>query len=95
MRKNKTDKNQKAICAGLQKVGATVAYLQGVKGGCPDLIVGYKGKNYLFEIKNPETNGQLNDLQKEFFANWKGQVVVIKTLKEAYGFLGIERNVTA
>ncbi len=45
------DRNQPEIVAALRAAGATVEYLHAVGGGCPDLLVGYRGANYVLEVK--------------------------------------------
>ena len=51
MRKiGRVDTNQKELVTQLMKIGATVSILSNVGGGVPDIIVGYKGVNYLFEM---------------------------------------------
>ena len=47
----RVDDNQTKIVKELRGEGMTVQHLHGVHGGCPDIVVGYKGKNYMFEIK--------------------------------------------
>jgi len=67
----------------LRKLGFSVVSIHRVGGGCPDLLVGKAGKNWLMEIKNPEYSGELTDDEREFFASWKGQVDVVATIEEA------------
>ena len=51
----KVDANHGAIVEALLSVsGVTVHSLAGVGCGCPDLLVGAKGKSYLVEIKDGE-----------------------------------------
>jgi len=52
MRANRKDDNQDEIVGALWDIGASVQRLQSVKGGCPDLLVGYHGVNYLLEVKD-------------------------------------------
>jgi Holliday junction resolvase len=53
--KKKTDLNQKEIVAVLKQVGADVLDLSAVGGGCPDLVVAWRGENVFVEVKNPKT----------------------------------------
>jgi len=46
------DANQPAIIAALRSIGATVQPLHAVGGGCPDLLVGLRGRNILMEVKD-------------------------------------------
>ena len=47
MLKKKTDANQKQIISDLKKIGVSVLNLSRVGGGCPDILVGWQGKNIL------------------------------------------------
>jgi hypothetical protein len=49
----RVDLNQPEIIAALQKICATVLLLQRIGHGCPNVPVGWRGKNYLLEIKRP------------------------------------------
>ena len=68
--------------------GATVQHLHTVGAGCPDILVGYQGRNYLIEIKTED--GTLTDAQVAFIDEWRGQVCVACTPKQALGAIGIE-----
>ena len=81
-----TDANQAEIVADLRKAGATVHSLHEVGDGCPDLVVGFRGKNYLIEIKMPGKS--LNPLQQYWYATWRGQVSVARTSEEALRIIG-------
>jgi len=50
-RSAKRDVNEGDIVAGLRKVGATVDRIS--EEDLPDLLVGFRGVNYLIEIKAP------------------------------------------
>lgn len=87
----KVDAKQAAIVAALRKAGATVQPLQAVGSGCPDLLIGYRARNYLMEIKMPRET--LNDLQRPWFENWRGQACVAHTIEEAlYSIGALRRN---
>lgn len=80
---HKVDDNQKEIVDFLLKVGCSVLDTSAVGGGFPDLIIGYKNKNILIEIKNPKTRNKLNKLQKRFFESWDGPAFVVYSIEEA------------
>lgn len=82
------DANQAAIVARLEQVGATVMDLHGVGRGCPDLLVGFQGRNLLMEVKR-EDGGRLEDSQKVFMATWRGQKALVRTPDEAMALLGV------
>ena len=77
----KTDNNQKSIVEGLRALGATVQPLHVLGQGCPDILVGYQGKNYLMEIKTKR--GKLTPDEENWHWEWRGTVHVVKTFDEA------------
>ena len=87
--KHKTDHNQAEIIKALRAVGATVQDLSKVGKGAPDILVGFHGCNYLMEIKNPDTKGKLNLMQRIWHQDWRGQVVVVRTVEEALREIGV------
>ena len=93
----KIDANQHRIVSALADVGASVQTLAAVGKGCPDLLVGYRNRNYLLEIKDPARDGKaykertLKALTKDqhkwqFF--WQGQVDVVWDEAEALRTIG-------
>ena len=90
MLKKKVDSNQPQIIADLKKIGVSVLNLSRVGGGCPDILVGWQGKNILIEIKTAK--GDLNDLQIEFFEQWKGQKFVCKSINEIIEIINNKKN---
>jgi hypothetical protein len=53
--------------------------------GFPDLVVGWRGKNYLFEVKNPDvrpSDRRLTEPQEAFHGSWQGQVHVVHSAAE-------------
>ena len=83
-----TDANQAEIVADLRKAGATVTSLHEVGYGCPDLLVGFRGVNYLIEIKMDLVTAQLTPWQVDFHEAWRGQVDVARTSEEALRIIG-------
>lgn len=82
----RVDENQAEIVECLREIPeCSVALLSAVGGGIPDVLVGYRGANFLFEIKNPKkpkADQELTDDQKKFHATWRGQVRKVHSLKE-------------
>ena len=79
------DANQVSITKGLRKFGASVKPVHTVKGFV-DLVVGFKGKNYLLELKDPDqvpSKQKLTVGETKFQQDWVGQVATVKTLEEA------------
>ena len=80
--------NQSAIVAALRAAGATVRSLAELGHGIPDLLVGWRGVNYLVEVKNLDGKGDsLTDDEKEFHGAWRGQVCIVRTVNEALHLL--------
>lgn len=85
----RVDRNQKDIIDALEKVGATVETIRSVHGGCPDLLVGFQGRNYLIEVKVP-IEGRLSEIQMVWRDNWAGgKPFVIKTVDDVIMWAGL------
>jgi hypothetical protein len=85
-RASRVDDNQAEIVAGLLYMGATVQHLHAVGQGCPDLLIGWKGRNYLIEIKDgnkPPSARRLTTDQERWHSLWTGQKSVVTSLEEA------------
>ena len=78
----KIDNLQREVVNALRKIGASVTILSGVGKGVPDLLVGFRGVNFLIEVKSRKT-AKLTPDQVEFFHTWMGQVAVIYSVEEA------------
>ena len=91
MRAAKVDRNQAEIVSALRGVGATVEPLHRVGGGCPDLMVGFRGGNFLLEVKDwkaSNTDRKLRPNQAEWHDGWKGQSAVVETVDAALLAIG-------
>ncbi len=88
-RKSKIDANQPDIVARLRELGASVQPLHAVGKGCPDLLVGFRGRNFLLEVKNLDGKRLLNGKpeltpdQKDWFDKWRGKAVVVENEAQA------------
>lgn len=89
----KADTNQPAIVAALRSAGASVQHLHTIGKGCPDIVVGWKRQNYLFELKveGPPSLQKLTFDEHMWHSTWRGQVDVVTTAHEALAKLGIVR----
>lgn len=100
-RGKRRDGNEAPIVAALVAIGATVTRLDGE--GLPDLLVGYRGKTTLLEVKMPlgpkgglpehrEHEGGRGDLTKAQVAwwdGWRGEVAhVVRSPDEAVAIVG-------
>ena len=82
----KVDANQAEIVQALRQIGAVVQSLAAVGNGCPDLLVGFRGKNWLLEIKDgskPPSAQALTPHQVEWHRVWQGHVVVVNSVESA------------
>lgn len=75
----KIDANQGAIVEALRKVGAKVHYIKEPV----DLVVGFRGRNVLLEVKNESGRDELTQAQKDFIAGWPGEVHVVRDVPQA------------
>jgi len=94
-RRANIDTAQKPICAVLQSIpGVTVAL------GHNDVLVGYQGRTYWYEIKSRRAlrkDGTLGlkdrkttDKQQALLAAWRGHYRIVSTVEEILRDLGIE-----
>ena len=82
----RVDANHASIVAALRQIGASVLDASAVGQGAPDLIVGYRGRNWLIECKDgakPPSARQLTPAQIEFKASWRGHWAVALSPLEA------------
>lgn len=73
-RPKRVDENQKTIVHTFIALGASVLNLSTVGRGCPDLLIGYKGKSVLVEIKRND-KATYTEPQIKFMQNWRGGAV--------------------
>jgi Holliday junction resolvase len=89
--KKRTDGNQERIVEYLRRVGASVFVASGVGDSFPDLVVGYRGVNYLIEVKDPaqpKSKRKLRPGQQAFAESWRGQIAKVETEDEALRLIG-------
>jgi hypothetical protein len=83
----KIDANQNAIVRTLRDMGVSVVSLASVGKGCADLVCGFRGRNYLVEIKNLDGRGdKLTPAEQRFFDEWRGQITVFRCVDDAVEF---------
>ena len=81
----KIDTNQTELVEVIKAMGGTVQSLAPVGKGCPDLLVGWRGKNLLLEIKDgsrPPSERVLTPDQKRWHSEWKGRVYIVNSLDD-------------
>jgi hypothetical protein len=60
--------------------------------GCPDLLLGVRGRNFLIELKDeskPGSKKKLTPDEEDFFNEWRGQVSKCETLEEILKVIGL------
>lgn len=93
MRAAKIDANQNEIVEALRKSGCTVQILSSVGKGCPDILVGRGGHNYLLEIKDgnkPKSAQKLTSDQIDWHSKWNGSVYVVNSIELAFTAVGLK-----
>lgn len=84
------DSNHKEVASALRRMGCSVQSLASVGGGCPDLLVGWRGANWLFEIKDGEkvpSARRLTEDEADWHERWLGQVVTVESAQAAVNYM--------
>lgn len=77
----RTVKTDEGIILALLKIGATVQSLASVGNGCPSLLVCFRGRLFLFQVKSGK--GRLTGDQKRWHALWGMDVDIVRNEQEA------------
>lgn len=91
----RVDANQKEIVKALRDCGASVFILSDVGMGCPDLLIGKHGFNYLGEVKDgkkPPSGRRLTEHEQKFFNTWQGQVCLLESVEDVIIFMNSIQN---
>ena len=86
----RVDNNQQTIVRALVAIGASVEYLHRLGQGVPDLLVGYRAQNFIFEIKNgnkPPSQRKLTEDEVKWHARWRGKVYIVESVEQALHIL--------
>ena len=92
-RKARIDANHNEIVEALRAIGATVQSLATVGDGCPDILVGYQGADYLMEIKDGSkapSKRRLTPDQIIWRQRWRGHVHIVNCVEDAYHAIGLK-----
>lgn len=89
----RVDENQSAVVAALRKIpGITVA------PGHDDILVGFRGKTYWYELKSPDKirkrdqklgAGVLKESQKKLIDEWRGHYKIVWTIDQILTDIGV------
>lgn len=89
----RTDANQQAVIDVLRQVGATVHSLASMGQGCPDLLVGFRGRTCLMEVKDgskPPSETRLTPDQFVWHEQWTGgSLSVVYGPEDALKVIGV------
>ena len=89
MRAMRSDANENEIVRAFEKCGCSVERIRSLRGGCPDLLVGFRGRTLLVEVKVPKT-GSLSETQRKWREGWKGsKPFVIKSVDDVVSFVSL------
>ena len=95
----KVDANQAEIVRYLRDIpGCKVAITSMVANGFPDIVVGWMGRNYLFEIKDgakPPSKRKLTPAERKFHKQWEyaGQIGIVTCVEDCWQVMGISDGV--
>lgn len=79
-RRGKVDGNHTAVVKALRQIGATVQSLADIGKGCPDLLVGWRGRTVLLEVKDgslPPSKRALTPDEVAWSVAWQGSPVIV------------------
>ena len=87
MRKfGRVDANQSDIVAALRAIGVSVQPIHQIGDGCPDLLCGFRRKNYVLEVKDgakPQSAQALTEDEANWHIGWEGDVHIVRSVEEA------------
>ena len=92
-KRGRVDGNQTQVVKELRALGVSVSILSNVGGGVPDIVAGYRGNNFLFEIKDPAqppSKRKLTPDESEFFDSWRGSCHVITSAAAAWHIIEVK-----
>jgi hypothetical protein len=91
-RAKRVDSNQSDVVKQLRKLHVSVQHLHTVGDGCPDLLLGFRGKNFLIELKDGKkvpSERKLTADEEKFFLRWSGQVNKCESLEDILKVIGL------
>ena len=88
-RYSRSDSNHVEIASRLRlHPGVSVWETQDVGGGFGDVVVGYAGRNWMFEIKRPGHEGELTAAENLFRERWHGHYAVVSSVEQILDGIG-------
>lgn len=91
------DANHREIVDGLRAIGAAVTSLAAIGSGVPDLLVSFRGRWHLVEVKRPRgprggRGGALTAEQRTWIAIQRAPIHVVRSLSDALDAIGAARK---
>lgn len=89
--RGRIDANQREIVDKLEQAGISVQSLANIGCGCPDILVGFRRQNFVFEIKDPAQPPSARALTREeqiWHNRWTGQVAIVENEFEIFHYIG-------
>ena len=86
------DDNQNLIVSKLRQIGCSVAITSAVGKGFPDIVVGYKGRNFMFEIKDgskPPSARKLTKDEQKWHDEWRGKSHVVECFADCLAVISL------
>jgi len=90
-RANKVDANHADIVKALRSAGALALSLTSCGNGVCDVLIAFNGRMTLAEIKDgkkPLSKQMLTPMQENFFREWDGYCVILRSVEDALRLLG-------
>ena len=84
-RRARIDGNQPAVVKDLRKLGFSVRLTHQLDDGGGDFTVGARGRNFMFELKDPAqppNKRALTEKERNFRDEWRGQIAVAETVDD-------------
>lgn len=84
--RGRIDANHREVVQALRDIGASVQSLADLGSGVPDLLVGFRGENYVFEVKDgslPPSKRKLTPDEREWHEAWRGRVSTVFSPEDA------------
>ena len=78
------DTNQPEIVETLRRLGASVHHTHTLGQGFPDVVVAFRGRTYLAEIKDGKRVGwKFTPAQKKFRSMWNAPIAILDSVETA------------
>lgn len=83
MTRCRSDLNQSTIVRQLRQMGASVEVVSQQAHGF-DLVVGWRGRNYVVEVKQPGKKHELTELERHRLNTWAGRYMIIDSTQDFF-----------